>query len=1334
MGDVDLLEAVGAELGAGRAGRALAMLQRADPRGDGPELRTLRVAVYAHSGLAEEALKLVRSSRDQGGEGEHPELELQEALCLEVLPRGSRCEVMRRLAPLEGLLTGRQEAERLLLESRIQLEWGAREASIKAFGAARAADPGAAGWAGLELAHRLRRADREGAEAMAAEPGLSGRDRARLAAARGDWTAVEIETEMHRDAFLEDPDGLEELSCYAEMAGDLETARVALDTLARAYPGWGDPVRRDYRLGTLSLRLGDAEGARRQLRRAAGGPGWLGLAAESLLARIGGPSVGTTVLLARVPHVEWPGVYPVAGVVAQALHRLGVACDPYALQRRIRIEGGDILTCHEILDHLRTEGLPFARFEADAESMRRVLAADLPVLVRVSIPGEPPGWLLVTGYDAVVRGFRVHRPGNGEVACVTEEALLVYQRPHGSSGIAVGGPGDVRRLQDLRLHASMGLEVLDQADRLSRQGAAQEARERLQRARALGEGLVSYWRLLSDLELAWAASGGETKADPEPLLSEAARRWPRDAWPRLFRARWLSECREKPEEALPILKAARAECEPSAELATELGDLLEERSDFEGAADSWLAAMAADPRASRPREQLSRHLRRKGERAAALVLSESARETNPANPYNWEMRGILLMEMGRDPGEIESALRGAIELNPVRPYAYGFLADHMLRTGRAAEAVRVLEEATLRVADPYSYLVRLAEVHFDLQHWGEAAEAAERALAIRPGQASPLALRGAAAGRGGDPERARRDLEEAIRLDPKDAWAVRELAIHLRNAGQTADALAVLERGAGQCPKDVGIRVQKALTLELDGELAGAVAAAQEALELSDGSDHDVVRVLARLVSAANGVAAGVAVWRSHLAAHGEARVGRKNFLSFLLDQSAWTEAEREGRAMLAEAEAEADEEILAWYGFALVRLERSGEAIPWLERALALDSGYPFARSILLDALTEEGREEDAVKVYQDSRNGLTPLGFECGFVAFARLGRHEEALGVSRRACAALPGSAAFFHRRAARLLLDDLADFQSALAEAEAAVECDPDEVRNHEILAWAAVANRDFERAEESMDRMIERGADEEDLLRFRRSMAQRRGDHGCEEACDRRLAELSEARGQCGQAWRIEAAGQSLFGGRWQDAFWRHLEGLEPGPEDWGTLACRAVSAGRFELAMELLGRAGSELAADGLLAAGDLEDLAGRRDRALERYRELATRFAEDHRGIEHVGKVLLVQRKLEEARDPLEAAYRSARNYCDSSNLLLGAIRLASRQAREAHPYFRRAAELRWGEDASVVSAMALWSEGDPRRAELALGDALRSPRLLPLDREIGLMLAEFANLGVRT
>ena len=58
-------------------------------------------------------------------------------------------------------------------------------------------------------------------------------------------------------------------------------------------------------------------------------------------------------------------------------------------------------------------------------------------------------------------------------------------------------------------------------------------------------------------------------------------------------------------------------------------------------------------------------------------------------------------------------------------------------------------------------------------------------------------------------------------------------------------------------------------------------------------------------------------------------------------------------------------------------------------------------------------------------SRGLLTPLGYECAFVAYARLGRHEEALQVCRKACMAVPRSAGFFHRRAARLLLDDRGD---------------------------------------------------------------------------------------------------------------------------------------------------------------------------------------------------------------------------------------------------------------------------------------------------------------------
>lgn len=1151
--------------------------------------------------------------------------------------------------------------------------------------------------------------------------------RARALAARRDWEALRAEIEDWDLEGLQRREQLEDLAVYGECLGKPDWTRRALAQLAPLVRDEAGRVLR-YRAALAAWRTGDVAEARGALEELEAAPGWVGAAARELL-------VGPLTVGAALPEDEptWrhpglgacPGARPFAAAVARALALVGSSKDVARLSSRVTCGPGDLTSCFELMDVLAEDSVPAVQCELDEATFAAALAAGLPVVLRLKLGSGRTAWGVLAGRDPARGLTRVLLPETGELLDLPRGVLAAALAPMGGAGLVIGRPGEPETVEQLRLRTSMALEALDLAARTARRGQLAEAAERLDKARRYGDRCMPIWMLLTELRVLVALEAGPAaRGELERFLLEVSESWPGECWPLLARARYLLDMDEKVAAREALMECVRGPA-PLAEAWTELGDLEEEAGSYDEAARAWWEAHRLAPRYARPREQLARHFRREGRQDVALDLCESALEVSPKNPYNWEMLGILRSEIGAPLEACESALRHAMGLNPARPYGYGFLCDLYVKAGRLEEAISVLEEGVGASVDGYPYLVRIAELRFDEQDFAAAIEAAERALQLRPGEAVPTALIGACHGRSGDLDRAADILRRATELDITDPWPVRELAIHLRTAGKLRDALEVLREGASRCPEDVGIRAQRALTYEADGNLPLALDAAREALELAGPDQYEVVRLVARLAQQGGQFPVAEAVWRAAVSASGQPEKARKQFLSFLLDVEAFALAEREGR--LALHGLPEDEEINAWYGYALVRLDRHEEAVPWLRRALARSPEYPFARSVLLDALTEAGADAQAAEAYEASPGRLTPLGYECAFVAYARLGRLRDALRVSRKATMVVPQAAGFFHRRAARLLLDDLYDYEAALTEAAAAVEAAPDDPRTHDVHAWALAARRRFVESEAAMDAMLSAGADFDDLLRFRRYLASRRSDLQGEEACATQLAEraIQADREDNARYWWRVAAGASLGRDPTGVALVELAERGGARPTDWAELAFQAAQDGHPQVARTCLRRAGDKvrpatLVARALLAGGDGDEAT-----ALALADELIALDPTDHRGPELRAKLLMVDGRVDAARAAAVQAKEMGGRFCPEANMVAGMAALLGGEPGEAREPMLRAELLRATGESTLCEAMGRWVDGDMQGAEAALARFLGDPRTWAVDRKLARRVA---------
>jgi TolB-like protein/Tfp pilus assembly protein PilF len=198
---------------------------------------------------------------------------------------------------------------------------------------------------------------------------------------------------------------------------------------------------------------------------------------------------------------------------------------------------------------------------------------------------------------------------------------------------------------------------------------------------------------------------------------------------------------------------------------------------------------------------------------------------------------------------------------------------------------------------------------------------------------------------------------KALELDPDIAEAHVLLANVLQEQWHWADAEAEYRRALELSPNDADAHARLALWLLCRGRKDEALAWAQRGRELDP------------------------------LAVSGES-------IAWILFQShRYDEAIRELRSVLAVRPEDAY--ALSTLGFTLVANNQAADAIPVLEKAIAVTHGSPAAIGVLIRAYAHAGRRQDALRrlaeLFQRRKTGYVPAG---AFVnAYLGLGENEQA-----------------------------------------------------------------------------------------------------------------------------------------------------------------------------------------------------------------------------------------------------------------------------------------------------------------------------------------------------
>jgi tetratricopeptide (TPR) repeat protein len=201
-----------------------------------------------------------------------------------------------------------------------------------------------------------------------------------------------------------------------------------------------------------------------------------------------------------------------------------------------------------------------------------------------------------------------------------------------------------------------------------------------------------------------------------------------------------------------------------------LGIILAERGDQEGAVDDYRRALGAAPTYAYAHYNLGNSLQATGHVAEAVEEYHAALRFRPRDASIHFNLGNALGREGKVP-EAAAEFREALEIDPARADAWYNLADAVLQAGDTAQS-----------ADAYAHVVRLrpdfadARVNYgnvlaQMGRYDEAAEELREALRLDPGAADVHNNLGGVLAESGKFPEARAQFEEALRLKPDYAEA-----------------------------------------------------------------------------------------------------------------------------------------------------------------------------------------------------------------------------------------------------------------------------------------------------------------------------------------------------------------------------------------------------------------------------------------------------------------------------------------------------------------------------------------------------------------------------------
>lgn len=256
---------------------------------------------------------------------------------------------------------------------------------------------------------------------------------------------------------------------------------------------------------------------------------------------------------------------------------------------------------------------------------------------------------------------------------------------------------------------------------------------------------------------------------------------------------------KRPDEALRILKIARAAYPGDFWLNFELAKSLEEQKDATGAARFYTAAASLRPQAVAAQVNLGAALVAQNRLDEGIAAYRKAIELDPHEVYAFNNLGIALQRQGKL-DEAEAAMRKAIELDPNDPNTYVNLGNILNSQGKLDDATAAMRKAV--ELDPKSARARngLGWALFRQNKLDEAVAAYRKGIELDPNEHRIHGNLGAARFRQGKLADAADSFRKALEISPEAAGYL-DLGLTLVHLGKLDEAVDALRKAIEHNPK-----------------------------------------------------------------------------------------------------------------------------------------------------------------------------------------------------------------------------------------------------------------------------------------------------------------------------------------------------------------------------------------------------------------------------------------------------------------------------------------------------------------------------------------------------
>lgn len=425
-------------------------------------------------------------------------------------------------------------------------------------------------------------------------------------------------------------------------------------------------------------------------------------------------------------------------------------------------------------------------------------------------------------------------------------------------------------------------------------------------------------------------------------------------------------------------------------------------------------------------------------------------------------------------------LERAIAIDPNQPEAYLVIAElQRLPNGDLKRARRAVDEAVRLSANQPDLKARALTLRALLAEKAEDKLAdLNEAVRLAPGDAQAVRARGLVLADMGKLEEGVADLDRAIELAPEHLPTYEAKALLLSRLQRFDEALECLEQAARATSESIPLLVGRARIHMLQSDLDAALADLEKARQMEPHNvavlllraaiQPDPEKKLADLDEAVKLAPENAAVWRARAALLAELK----------RSDDALKDCEK---ALALDPTHEP-----TWYlkALLLADAQRKAEARATLDKALELlpqSAALLLARARLLIELDDhEGALKDLDRAHAVEADSAEVLLLRA--VVHQQLDHADQALADIRRALKLAPESAAV--RRVHGLILAQAGQMTEALAEMEKAHQLDPDDTPTMLQLAMLYMAKDNYARAIEMFTAVLQKEPENADALHGR----------------------------------------------------------------------------------------------------------------------------------------------------------------------------------------------------------------------------------------------------------